>query len=262
MMSEWRIGTLNLNGLRAASQRGFLSWMADQDIDVWCLQEVRMSPQEWQRDVYDVRGFSRFASLAQRPGYAGVAIYSRPTPSAVACGLGWPEFDTEGRCILANSRTFQVCSLYLPSGTSAPERQAFKLASLARVGVWMQAEATVRPDTIFAGDWNMARCEQDIRNWRGNRGKPGFSEPERAWLQQLFGPGGFIDAQRALVPDGERYTWWSYRSNAWARDAGWRIDYQVISARAAWRPVAVAVYREQRFSDHAPLLVRYTAVDV
>jgi len=175
----------------------------------------------------------------------------------VVRGFGVPEFDREGRYLEAQFPQVAVVSLYLPSGSSGPERQHSKDRFLKKFLPHLDALRRRRRPYILCGDWNIAHRPIDLKNWRANQKNSGFLPHERAWLDQLFDELNFVDAFRSVNAEPEQYTWWSNRGQAWAKNVGWRIDYQIASPKLAGAPRAARIYREQRFSDHAPLIMDY-----
>lgn len=252
-----RIITLNANGIRAAARKGFFDWMARQDADVVCIQETKAQAHQLTAEVFHPAGYRVWFHDAEKKGYSGVAIYSRLEPEAVVSGLGWPEFDAEGRYLELCLPGLSVVSLYLPSGSSGDVRQDVKYAFMDRFLPHLQ-ELRERPrEYVICGDWNIAHRKIDIRNWRSNQKNSGFLPEERAWLDRLFDEVGFVDAFRLRNPHPDEYTWWSNRGRAWEKNVGWRIDYQIVTPGLADRVQAVDIYRQERFSDHAPLTVDY-----
>ena len=252
-----RIITLNLNGIRSACNKGMLEWFARQNADILCVQELKAQAADMPPDMLSPQGFHGYFHYAEKKGYSGVGIYSKHKPDKVIAGLGFPEFDAEGRYIEAQFGNLSVVSLYRPSGSSGEERQAVKFKFLE---VFMPHLVQLRQsgrDVIVCGDWNIAHTEKDLKNWRSNQKNSGFLPEERAWLTQLFNEVGFIDVFRLLHPDLEAYTWWSNRGQAWAKDVGWRLDYQVATPGIAAKALNTGIYKEQRFSDHAPMMVDY-----
>ncbi len=254
-----RIITANLNGIRSASSKGFFEWMLAQQPDVVCVQETKA--QEHQLDVvlHYPQGYHAYFVDAEKKGYSGVAIYSRRKPDRVitALGAGFEDMDAEGRYIQADFGPLSVVSLYLPSGSSGDERQQVKFSFLQRFGARLQQMREAGREWVICGDLNIVHKEIDIRNWKGNQKNSGCLPEERAWLDQVFGPWDFVDAFRAVDPRAEQYTWWSNRGQAWARNVGWRIDYQVITPGLCAKVRAADIYKAQRFSDHAPLTIDY-----
>ena len=252
-----RIITLNANGIRSASRKGFFTWMESQNADMVCIQETKAQEHQLEDAIFRPIPYFSYYVDAQKPGYSGVAIYCRKQPNEVIRGLGWTDMDTEGRYVEAVFGNLSVVSIYIPSGSSSAERQAIKFSFLERFLPFLQACKASGRDYIFCGDWNIAHKPIDLKNWRSNQKNSGFLPEERAWLDEVFDQEGWIDAFRALNPDAEQYTWWSNRGQAWAKNVGWRIDYQVVSPTLASKLQATSIYKEERFSDHAPLTIDY-----
>ncbi len=252
-----RVVSFNANGLRSATRKGFFTWFTRQRADVLCVQELKAQPHQLEDREYSARGFHRILHSARRPGYSGVAIYTRSEPQEVVRSIGAEEFDAEGRYLEVHLRSVAIVSAYFPSGSSSPARQEAKFRFLAAFDRRLETLRRHHVPFIFCGDFNMAHREIDLRNWRANWDYPGFTPPERAWLDTLFEGRGFVDAFRAVNQSPDQYTWWSNRGRAWEKNVGWRIDYQVVSPalRAAVR--GVGIYKRRRFSDHAPLTVDY-----
>jgi exodeoxyribonuclease-3 len=252
-----RIVTLNCNGIRSAARKGLFDWLPRQRADVVCLQETKA--QEHQLDHGDFRpaGFHCHYFDAEKKGYSGVAVFSKAEPDAVIRGFGVEEFDREGRCLEARFGRLSVVSLYLPSGSSGPHRQASKFRFLEAFLPYLRSLKRKRRDYVFCGDFNIAHKPIDLKNWRSNQKNSGFLPEERAWLDTVFDELGYVDAFRAVDDRPDQYTWWSNRGQAWAKNVGWRIDYQVLSPSLAGAPRVARIYKERRFSDHAPLIMDY-----
>jgi exodeoxyribonuclease III len=252
-----RIITVNLNGIRSATTKGFYQWLAGQNADVVCLQELKAQAPDMAGQMLAPSGYHGYFHYAEKKGYSGVGIYCRVQPQQVKVGLGIAEFDVEGRYLRADFADFSVVSLYLPSGSSGAERQAVKFKFMAVVMPHLRELRASGREILICGDWNIAHKELDLKNWRGNKKNSGFLPEERAWLTELFDEVGFVDVYRALYPAQEAYTWWSNRGQAWAKNVGWRIDYQIATPTIAQRASAASIYKAQRFSDHAPLIIDY-----
>lgn len=252
-----KIITVNLNGIRAAHRKGFFDWMRGQKADVVCLQETKAQQHQLSGDMLSPKGYHAFFNDAEKKGYSGVALYSRREPDKVATRLGWPHADDEGRYLRADFGRLSIVSLYLPSGTSGDERQAVKYDFMDRFMEVMKKMRRQRREFIICGDWNIAHKEIDLKNWRSNRKNSGFLPEERAWLDELFDRVGMVDAFRVVNREPEQYTWWSHRGQAWAKNVGWRIDYQVITPGLKDKVKRAAIYTGDRFSDHAPLIIEY-----
>lgn len=255
-----KIISLNLNGIRAAARKGFFAWLETSGAEVVCLQELKAQRADLDGDpTFTPPGWHAHFNCAQKKGYSGVAVYARRAPDALLDTLGAEEFDREGRYLECRYGKLSVVSLYLPSGSSGPERQESKDRFLPFFLPKLREWAASGRDYVICGDWNIAHTEKDLKNWRGNRKNSGFLPHERDWMTRVLQDAGFVDAYRALYPDaeGDGYTWWSNRGQAWAKNVGWRIDYQMVTPALARRSRSATVYKEQRFSDHAPLIVDY-----
>ena len=252
-----RIITINLNGIRSAANKGFFAWFAEQDADIVCLQELRAQAADMTEQMLAPAGYHGYFHYAEKKGYSGVGIYCREKPQQVTAGLGIAEFDAEGRYLCADFAGFSVVSLYLPSGSSGEQRQAVKFKFMAAFLPHLRELRASMREVVVCGDWNIAHKEIDLKNWRGNQKNSGFLPEERAWLTGLFDEAGFVDVFRRVHPELAAYTWWSNRGQAWAKDVGWRIDYQIATPGIAARAEAASIYKEQRFSDHAPLTIDY-----
>ncbi len=252
-----RIVSANLNGIRSADKKGFFEWLATAGVDILCVQELKAQRDDLSPKQRAPDGFHAFFHAAEKKGYSGVALYSRREPDRVIEGIGIADIDAEGRFLRADFGNLSVVSLYLPSGSSSEERQEVKFAFMARFMPQLEAMLAEGRDIVVCGDWNIAHREIDLKNWKGNLKNSGFLPQEREWLDDLFGRVGWVDVWRKIHPDAPGYTWWSNRGQAYAKDVGWRIDYQIASPSLAARAVHAAVYKDQKFSDHAPLIVDY-----
>ncbi len=263
-----KIISLNLNGIRSATNKGLYAWLKKQDADLICMQEIKAQVTDMTAEMLNPEGYYGYFHYAEKKGYSGVGIYSKKQPDAVIEGLGnstlghahgMQDIDSEGRYIEARFGNLSVVSLYLPSGSSGEERQAFKFSVMERFMPQLQALKASGRDVVICGDWNIAHKEADLKNWKGNKKNSGFLPEERAWLTTLFDQVGWVDVYRKLHPDTTDacYTWWSNRGQAWAKNVGWRIDYQIATPEFAQKAVATSVYKDERFSDHAPLIIEY-----
>ena len=252
-----RVISINLNGIRSAYNKGLLSWLTQQNADIVCLQELKAQAGDLSADMLNPNGMHGYFHYAEKKGYSGVGIYCKHKPDKMIVGLGIPEFDSEGRYIEAQFDNLSVVSLYLPSGSSGEERQAVKFKFMAAFMPHLRDLYLRGRDVLICGDWNIAHTEKDLKNWRGNKKNSGFLPEERAWLTELIDSVGYVDVFRKLHPELEAYTWWSNRGQAWAKDVGWRIDYQFATPAIAGKAKSTGIYKEQRFSDHAPLMVDY-----
>jgi len=254
-----RIISLNLNGIRSATGKGLFPWLEKQQADVICLQELKAQAPDMTREMLQPDGLFGYFHYAEKKGYSGVGIYSRRQPDAIIEGLGMPDIDAEGRYIEARYGNVSVVSLYLPSGSSGEERQGVKFSVMERFYPHLTALRASGREVVVSGDWNIAHREADLKNWRSNRKNSGFLPEERAWMTRIFDELGWVDVYRRLHPDTTDvcYTWWSNRGQAWAKNVGWRIDYQIATPDIAAKAVSTDIYKDERFSDHAPLTVDY-----
>lgn len=258
-----RIITLNLNGIRSATRKGWLEWLAMQRADVVCVQELKAQAADLTDATRNPEGLTGYFHYAEKKGYSGVGLYAKNPPESVTEGIGVAEFDAEGRYLRADWPGLSVISLYVPSGSSSPERQAAKFRFMDvfyphLAALRAEAAATGR-EIVLCGDWNIAPTERDLKNWKSNQKNSGFLPEERAWIGQVKAELGWVDAYRQLYPDaeGDAYTWWSNRGQAWAKNVGWRIDYQIATPGLAGQASTAQVFKDMRFSDHAPLTIDY-----
>lgn len=241
-----KVTTLNVNGVRSALRKGLEGWLTREAPDVLLLQEVRADPMP---ELFAALGYASAWFPARKPGYSGVAILSKFPLEDVRPGMGHPEMDAEGRVLSAVVGGVRFASVYLPSGSSGPQRQSFKDRVLADYHTWTVQTLAQGLPVIIGGDYNVAHRELDLKNWRGNRGNSGFLPHERAWMTAHLAA-GLTDTHRAALGERAEYTWWSNRGQAYANDVGWRIDY-LLAAGTEVR--GVAADRAVRLSDHAPL---------
>jgi exodeoxyribonuclease-3 len=228
-------------------------YLEAQDADVVCVQETKAQVDQLADPVFRPQGYHCYYCDAEKKGYSGVALYSRVEPQAVVTGFGSREFDAEGRYLEAQFKGLSVVSVYLPSGSSSEQRQQAKFRFLDQFMPHLRSLKRRRRDYVLCGDWNIAHQEIDLKNWRSNQKNSGFLPEERAWLDQLFGDVRYVDGFREVDERPEQYTWWSNRGQAWAKNVGWRIDYQVLSPGLQGSVQRADIYLTQRFSDHAPL---------
>ena len=252
-----RIVSLNLNGIRSAVNKGFLKWLSVQDADAICIQEIKAQERDLGDAIRNPDGYRGCFHCADRPGYSGVGIYTRKTPDQTIGGLGIADIDAEGRYLEARFGNLSIISVYVPSGTSSPERLAIKFSFMARFIASLHRLAQSGREVILCGDWNVAHKEIDLKNWRSNRKNSGFLPEEREWFSGVLEKLGYVDVFRRLNQEPEQYTWWSNRGQAWAKNVGWRIDYQLATPGIAAKARSAAIFKEQRFSDHAPLIIDY-----
>ena len=260
----FRLVSLNLNGIRSAATKGFEAWAATLGADCMGVQEVKAQADTVVGRFDTVAGMNGHFHYAEKKGYSGVGLYCRRAPRAVVLGIGDAEFDAEGRYVearfdtpgLTKSGELSIVSCYFPSGSSGELRQAAKFRFLELMAPRLRALVAER-ELILVGDINIAHKEIDLKNWKGNQKNSGFLPEERAWLTSLLDEIGLVDVFRTLNPHSEQYTWWSNRGQARANNVGWRLDYHLATPAIAKLAVAEHIYLQQRFSDHAPLMIDY-----
>jgi exodeoxyribonuclease-3 len=260
-----KIISANLNGIRSASTKGFFEWMGQQDADFVCVQEVKAQDADLTDTMRSPIGmgnqaYQGYFHFAEKKGYSGTGIYTRQQPDKVITGFGVTEFDEEGRYTELVYPKLSVVSVYLPSGSSSEERQQAKFRFLEVFLPHLQCLRASKREVVICGDWNIAHTEKDLKNWKGNLKNSGFLPEERAWMTQLLGGQmDWVDVYRSLYPEAsdEGYTWWSNRGQARAKNVGWRIDYQIATPSLGALARSASIFKDQRFSDHAPLTVEY-----
>jgi exodeoxyribonuclease-3 len=254
-----RIITANLNGIRSAAKKGFFDWVKTQSPDILCIQELKAQEGDLDQSLLTPDGYHGFFQYAHKKGYSGVGLYSKNKPDSVNIGFNAPEFDAEGRYVEARFGSLIVISAYFPSGSSAPERQEAKFRFLDLILPHLINLKKEGMEIILCGDINIAHKEIDLKNWKGNIKNSGFTPEERAWMTHLFEEVGYVDVYRQLHPntEDECYTWWSQRGQAYAKNVGWRIDYQIATEAMAKKAKRVEIYKSEKFSDHAPLVIDY-----
>jgi len=260
--SLFKLTSLNLNGIRSATSKGLEAWLAQAKPDCICVQEIKAQAEHMEGDFQHLAGLKGYFHLAEKKGYSGVGVYTRHEPSDVIIGYGSPEFDAEGRYVELRFDTPQkklsIISSYFPSGSSGEDRQQAKFRYLAEFYPHLVALKAAR-EFILCGDVNIAHKEQDLKNWRSNQKNSGFTPEERAWMTKLLDEAGLIDVYRQLQPTATdtAYTWWSNRGQAYANNVGWRLDYHLATPALASFAKRESIYKDQKFSDHAPITIEY-----
>jgi exodeoxyribonuclease III len=249
-----KIISYNVNGIRAAMKKGLIGWLTTAQPDVLCLQETKARPEQVDVAQFEQLGYHHYWESADKKGYSGVAIISKKKPEHVENGCGMPHYDAEGRVIRADFKDFSLMNVYMPSGTSGDERQAFKMQWLDEFYDYAHQVAREKKQLVIVGDYNIAHEEIDIHNPKGNKNNSGFLPEERAWVSKFL-DSGFIDSYRFLNPDDQRYSWWTYRFGARGNNKGWRIDYQVVTENMANRLLNADLLNDIVHSDHCPTLL-------
>jgi len=258
----FKLTSLNLNGIRSATTKGVEAWLAQHAPDCICVQEVKAQAPDVAGKFEALAGLKGHFHFAEKKGYSGVGVYTRHEPSDVVIGFDGGEFDAEGRYVETRfdtpSRKLSIISVYFPSGSSGPERQEAKFRFLDKIYPHLMALKAER-EFIVCSDVNIAHQEADLKNWKGNLKNSGFLPEERAWMTKLTTEGGIVDVYRKLQPDTTDacYTWWSNRGQAYAKNVGWRLDYHLATPAIADKARTEAIYKGEKFSDHAPITIEY-----
>jgi exodeoxyribonuclease-3 len=249
-----KIYSYNLNGIRAAINKGFIEWVRSSDADILCLQELKAQEDQFDRSSFEKLGYYIYLHTAVKKGYSGVAILSRTKPLHVEYGCGNDLYDQEGRILRIDFSDYSVVSLYIPSGSSGDERQAFKMEFLDFFIAYIDGLKRDFPQLVISGDYNICHKPIDIHNPVSNKNSSGFLPEEREWVTKFLNT-GFIDTFRFFNKDPDHYTWWSFRANARAKNLGWRIDYNMVTNNLENRLKRAAIFPEAVHSDHCPILL-------
>jgi exodeoxyribonuclease-3 len=252
-----KIITCNTNGIRSAAKKGFFDWLNAEQADVVCIQETKAQVEQLEDPVFSPEGYHCFYNDAVKKGYSGTAVYCKIKPQKVITRLGWDPADSEGRYTQVDFKGLSVISLYMPSGSSSEEVLQKKLRFMDHFMEHLRVLRRKRREFIICADWNICHQQIDLKNWRSNQKNSGFLPQERAWLDTLYNEVGYVDSFRLVNEEPEQYTWWSNRGQSWAKNVGWRLDYQVITPKLVDSVRKAAIYKDARFSDHAPQIMEY-----
>lgn len=248
-----KIITYNVNGIRAAMRKDWITWLKSTNADVICLQEIKATPDQLiDLLLIEQCGYEHYWYPAEKKGYSGTAILTKQSPKHVEYGCGIEAYDREGRIIRADFDKFSIMSAYFPSGSSGDLRQEFKYQFLDDFQLYSNQLVTQIPNLIISGDYNICHRPIDIHNPKSNANSSGFLPEERAWMESFI-DSGYIDVFRHLHPEPHQYTWWSYRANARAKNLGWRIDYHMASKSLESNIVSSSILTEAVHSDHCPV---------
>jgi exodeoxyribonuclease-3 len=258
-MPFMKIISANLNGIRSAAKKDFFAWMLKQEADYICVQELKAQEADMTADFLQPLGYHGYFHYAEKKGYSGTGVYSRTPALRHQLGFGNAEFDAEGRYVQCDYADLSVVSVYCPSGSASDERQQAKFRFMDAFMPHLLSLRKSGREVVICGDWNIAHKEIDLKNWKSNHKNSGFLPEERQWMSDVLDKADWRDVYRLLHPDttGEAYTWWSNRGQAWANNVGWRIDYQVATPGIAATSTSASVYKDERFSDHSPLIINY-----
>jgi len=253
-----RVVSFNANGIRAAQRKGFFEWLQREAPDVVCIQETKAQEHQLDDALFYPAGYHCYYNDAERKGYSGTAVYSRVKPRKVATRLGWDPVDNEGRYLQCDYDGLSIISLYVPSGSSSEAALEKKFIFMELFYEHLRSLRRKRREFIICADWNTCHKPIDLRNWKANQKNSGFLPEERAWLDRIYDELGYVDSFRVADESPDRYTWWSNRGQAWAKNVGWRLDYQMVTPRLVPAVQAASIYTDQRFSDHAPQTMDYS----
>ena len=248
-----RIISYNLNGIRAAINKGFVDWLKTDPADVICIQETKAHKDNVNFAAIEALGYHTFWYSAEKKGYSGVAIFTKILPDKVEMGNGFMQSDSEGRVIRADFGDITLINAYFPSGTSGDERQTYKYQWLDEFFGYTEQLQKTRPKLIVCGDWNIAHKEIDIHDPKGNKNSSGFLPEERAWMDKFLAA-GWIDTFRKFHPEPHRYSWWSQRfPTVRLNNKGWRIDYINVTKNLEKQLTDAEIYPDVKHSDHCPV---------
>ncbi len=249
-----RVITYNVNGIRAAMNKGLVEWVRDAAPDVLCLQEIKASPEQVDVGAFESMGYHLYWYPAKKKGYSGVAVFSKIKPKHVEYGCGMKEYDDEGRVLRLDLEDVSVMSVYHPSGSSGDERQAFKMKWLTDFSQYIAGLRQTQNRLILCGDFNICHRAIDIHNPKSNANTSGFLPEEREWMEQFINT-GFIDTFRHFNKEPHHYSWWSYRAGSRGKNLGWRIDYNMASQDLEPRLRRAVILPDAMHSDHCPVLL-------
>ena len=258
----FHLTSLNFNGIRSAANKGMEAWVEKTLPDCMCVQEIKAQAADVAGRFESIAGMKGYFQFATKKGYSGVGVYSRHEPSDLIVGFDTGEFDAEGRFVELRFDTpahkRSIISSYFPSGSSGEDRQTAKFRFLDLMYPHLMGLKKKR-DFILCGDINIAHQNIDLKNWKSNQKNSGFTPEERAWMTKLTTEGGIVDTYRQLEPSATdtAYTWWSNRGAAYENNVGWRLDYHLATPELARLARGVSIYKDEKFSDHAPITIQY-----
>ena len=242
----------NVNGIRAAEKKGFLAWLENASADVVCLQETKANEEQLSKDLVTGNSFNTYWHSAEKPGYSGVATYSRQEPLYVQKGLGIEKFDREGRVLITEYDNFLLYNIYFPNGQMNQDRLDYKLEFYEELLIILDEQVASNVNVVVTGDWNTAHKEIDLARPKDNHKTSGFLPAERALIDKYI-EHGYVDTFRYFHPEPDRYSWWTYRFGARSRNVGWRIDYFFVNEGFMDSIIGADIHADVLGSDHCPV---------
>ena len=251
-MKNLRLVSWNVNGIRAVSRKGAFDWFIQESPDMFCIQETKANEDQLEESLTKIEGYSSYFVSAERKGYSGVALYSKVEPLNIHKGLGVPEFDLEGRTIIAEFPHFVLFNIYYPNGKASKDRLKYKMDFYETFLEKVNEFKAQGKNIVVCGDVNTAHKEIDLARPRENEKVSGFLPEEREWIDRFLGQ-GYADTFRLFNQDPENYTWWDYKTRARERNIGWRIDYFYVNEEFAQNVKAAHIFADVEGSDHCPI---------
>lgn len=250
-----KIISFNLNGIRSAINKGLFEWLKQESPDIFCVQETKAQPEQIDGLTLQSLGYEhQLLHSAVKKGYSGVAVFSKEKPDNYSLGMGLPDYDNEGRVIRADFGDITVVCVYIPSGTTGNVRQAVKMQFLEAFTEYLTELRKTRPNLVICGDYNICRKPIDINHPERHTNVSGFLPEEREWFDRFINL-GFVDSFRVFNQEPDRYSWWSFRAGSRQKNAGWRIDYHIVTESLKTRLKSADIHQQVEFSDHAPVMV-------
>jgi exodeoxyribonuclease-3 len=248
-----RIISWNVNGIRAAEKKGFIDWMKTENPDIVCIQETKAQREQLSEKLLNINGYTSYFESAERKGYSGVAIYTKHEPKSIT-NLGVAEYDDEGRVIIAEYDDFFLVNCYFPNSQEKGKRINYKIGFCDAILEHCNKLVAEGKNIVLTGDYNIAHTEIDLARPKQNEDNPGYLPAEREWMTKFLS-NGYIDTFRTLHPEEIKYSWWSYRAGARARNVGWRIDYFCVNESFKENVKAAEILNEVMGSDHCPVVI-------
>jgi len=249
-----KIISYNVNGIRAAINKGLIDWVKDENPDILCIQETKAQKAQIDEHSFQQIGYQCFCNSAEKKGYSGVAVFTKIKPDFHEFGMNNEKYDVEGRVLRCDYGDITLLNIYFPSGSSGDIRQEFKMDFLSDIYNYIDKLKTQRPNLIVCGDYNICHTEIDIHNPKKQQKTSGFLPEERAWISKFL-ENGFYDSFRMFNSEPHNYSWWSYRAAARKKNLGWRIDYFMISETIKNRIKSASIMPEVFHSDHCPVSI-------